>query len=128
MPKGKSVPNKPQLQEDSQDYHYGHESRIQRLEDNHTDLSGRVASLTSRIDSGFDRIDTKFDDLAEPIHKVVAQVSNNSDYINRLQEKELVAQQRWSTAQKILWAFIVAVAGVAGKELGVYLYHLLKHV
>lgn len=117
--------------------YYGHEDRLQRLESGQQEMAVavgehgvRLETLTKAVEDGFqatgralDKFTKHFDETLRP---VTEKLEDHGKFIEEARAQQKARSERWSSVRKAVLAIFVAGAGIAVKELVVYIFHALK--
>jgi hypothetical protein len=112
----------------------GHEDRLQTLEKSSAEFGSELAGINVTLQymgKGIDSIGSKLDSFLTPINarldKTDTRADEHSKVIGKLNEEAEAKKARWGNIKKLIYAGMIAGAGVVGKELFVVIWHLFSH-
>jgi DNA anti-recombination protein RmuC len=110
------------------------EERLQRLEDRNTEVVSKIAGVDIRlgyIDKAIQSVGDKIDDMMSPILNKIDGINTRADehskVIERLNEEAEAKKVRVGKFKKLIYAAMLAGAGVGGQHLYVWISHFFTH-
>lgn len=110
-----------------------HEDRIQRLEQTVSDTVTKVATIEQKIDSGFQYLAEKMESTMKPVAErlqqhveddkelgkkiglAVDQIDNNSQRLEKIEDRASRRKAMWETVRKGGWAVLLVFLGTVFK-------------
>jgi hypothetical protein len=108
------------------------ESRVQNLEKSNTETVSKLNGIDIRlgyIDKSVQSIGDKIDELIHPVmarlDKTDARADEHSKVIGDFTKVAEEKRERWNAIKKFAFAVTVAGGGILGKEIFVFIWHLV---
>lgn len=109
------------------------EERLMRLEERSAEFGSELSGINVTLQymgRSIENIGSKIDLIVAPINARLnafeTRVGEHSDVLGGLKRESEARAGRWSSAKKSLLALAIAIAGVAGKELFVFVWHFVS--
>jgi hypothetical protein len=110
------------------------EERLQRLEESNTIVVSKLTGVDIRlgyIDKAIQNVGDKIDGMMQPILNKIEGINTRSDEHSRvigiLNEESNARKAKLANFKKLIYAAMLAGAGVLGKQAFVWIYHLFGH-
>jgi hypothetical protein len=110
------------------------EDRLQRLEEKNSEVTSKLTGVDIRlgyIDTAIKSVGDKIDDMMSPILGRIVEINTRADehskVIGKLTEEAEAKKARLANIKKLIYAAMLAGAGVLGKEVYVWISHFFTH-
>lgn len=110
------------------------EERLQRLEESNTEVVSKITGVDIRlgyIDKAIQNVGDKIDDMMSPIMSRLDNIDTRADehskVIGRLNEEAESKKARWGSFKKLIYAALLAGAGVMGQHAYTWISHFFGH-
>lgn len=99
-----------------------HESRLQRVEQNTSELAKRIAELGVKVDTLNNILEQSGARLNLTLERATEAIESIHDRIRPLEEKEMARTERSSTIKKAFFGMLLAGIGALGSQLVIYFF------